>query len=488
LGSAPSLRIQVCNKAPVNPQGDFVLYWMIANRRATWNFSLQEAVEWAKKLKKPLLVLEALRSDYPWASDRLHQFIISGMADNEREFERSGVLYYPYVEQTRHEGRGLLLALSTRACLVVTDHFPAFFLPPMVSKAAKIIPVRLIQVDSNGLLPLRAADHVFPTAYTFRRFLQKDLPRHLRDFPQANPLAKVKLPTFKTMPAQIIKRWPRASAKLLAGDPASLKSLPLDHSVKPAEIQGGGIKAQAVLKKFLKEKLASYSELRNHPDEDATSGLSPYLHFGHISVHQIFSELMEHEGWSFKDLSAKAAGSRSGWWGVSHYAEAFLDQLIVWRELGYNMCALREDYAQYAGLPNWALKTLAQHSRDRRKYIYDLPQLEAGMTHDLLWNAAQRQLVREGQMHNYLRMLWGKKILEWSESPRAALEVMIELNNKYALDGRDPNSYSGIFWVLGRYDRPWGPERPIFGKIRYLSSENTARKVRVREYISRYAP
>jgi deoxyribodipyrimidine photo-lyase len=169
-------------------------------------------------------------------------------------------------------------------------------------------------------------------------------------------------------------------------------------------------------------------------------------------------------------------------------AEAFLDQLVTWRELGVNMCAHRADYDSFETLPAWALRTLAKHARDRRSVLYTAEQFERADTHDPLWNAGQRQLVQEGRLHNYIRMLWGKKILEWSRQPEDALNVMLELNNKYALDGRDPNSYSGIFWVLGRYDRPWGPERPVFGTVRYMSSENTARKVRVREYIRRFAP
>jgi deoxyribodipyrimidine photo-lyase len=173
---------------------------------------------------------------------------------------------------------------------------------------------------------------------------------------------------------------------------------------------------------------------------------------------------------------------------MNEAAEAFLDELITWREVGYNMCSHTGDYDQYESLPGWALKTLRDHEKDRRPYLYGLEDFEQGKTHDALWNAAQMQLAREGWIHNYIRMLWGKKILEWSATPKEALKIMIELNNKYALDGRDPNSYSGIMWVLGRYDRPWGPERSIFGKVRYMSSENTARKVRVADYMSRYAP
>ncbi len=150
------------------------------------------------------------------------------------------------------------------------------------------------------------------------------------------------------------------------------------------------------------------------------------------------------------------------------------------------MCQKRDDYDQYESLPDWAQATLAKHAGDPRKFVYSLAELAAARTHDPLWNAAQRQLLADGRMHNYLRMLWGKKILEWSPSPRAALSQMIELNDKYALDGRDPNSYSGIFWTLGRYDRPWGPERPIFGTVRYMSSDNTARKLDVKGYLARH--
>ena len=224
---------------------------------------------------------------------------------------------------------------------------------------------------------------------------------------------------------------------------------------------------------------------RARPEVDATSGLSPYLHFGHVSVHEVFAALMTHEGWTTRQLRTPNGGKREGWWGVSPSAASFLDELVTWREVGFNTSAFRTDYDRYESLPDWARATLAAHASDPRPHAYTPDQLEAGETYDRLWNAAQMQLVREGRMHNYLRMLWGKKVLEWSPSPEDALAAMIHLNNKYALDGRDPNSYSGIFWCLGRYDRPWGPERPIFGTIRYMSSENTARKMPVKGYIRR---
>ncbi|HSF40677.1 MAG TPA: deoxyribodipyrimidine photolyase, partial [Thermoanaerobaculia bacterium] len=175
------------------------------------------------------------------------------------------------------------------------------------------------------------------------------------------------------------------------------------------------------------------------------------------------------------------------WWGMSAPAEKFLDEVITWREVGYNMASRREDFERYESLPEWAQATLAKHAKDRRPHLHTLEEFEAAATGDELWNAAQGQLVAEGRIHNYLRMLWGKKVLEWSASPREALEILIHLNNKYALDGRDPNSYSGIFWCLGRYDRPWAPERPVFGTVRYMSSDSTRRKFKVGGYIERYA-
>jgi deoxyribodipyrimidine photo-lyase len=199
-------------------------------------------------------------------------------------------------------------------------------------------------------------------------------------------------------------------------------------------------------------------------------------------------QLLDQEGWHPSNLSLETRGQRSGWWGLSADADAFLDQLITWRELGYQFCLRRDDYDRFDGLPPWAQATLLDHTADPRPYLYSRQELETGQTHDPLWNSAQMQLVREGRLHNYLRMLWGKKILQWSASPQQALATMIELNDYYALDGCDPNSYSGIGWVLGRFDRAWGPQRAVFGKIRYMSSRNTARKVAVDQYIARYQP
>ena len=486
MTSVPEIRIRVCNKAAVNSRGDFVLYWMIAFRRVHWNFALDRAVEWAARLKKPLLIMEALRCDYPWASDRLHRFILDGMQEKIAAFARSNISYYPYVEPSLGAGKGLLASLAAKACVVVTDDYPCFFLPRMIEVAASRLPVRFEAVDSNGLLPLAAAERVHPTAFSFRRFLQKELPRHLSKFPSANSLRRARVPRLKSLPRNILRRWPTVTSAQLR-DPGTLAALPIHHGIAPVSISGGEAAAIKTLRKFLQHKLAQYGELRNDPQAEATSGLSAYLHFGHISAHQIFHELMKQQRWSDEKLALRASGSREGWWGVGRNAEEFLDEFITWRELGFNTSGRVAGYDCYESLPAWALATLEKHAHDERLESYTLKHFAAARTGDPLWNAAQRQLLAEGRIHGYLRMLWGKKILQWSRSPREALEIMIELNNRYALDGRDPNSYSGIFWCLGRYDRPWGPERPIFGKVRYMSSENTARKVSVKKYLQTYA-
>jgi deoxyribodipyrimidine photo-lyase len=246
------------------------------------------------------------------------------------------------------------------------------------------------------------------------------------------------------------------------------------------------VEGAAVLERFMTSKLSGYSEARNEPEQQGSSWLSPYLHFGHVSPHAVFQRLAEVTNWNQGKLG-KPNGKMTGFWNMGPDAEAFVDQLMTWREIGFNQCWRDPRYDRFESLPDWAQKTLQDHESDHRDWTYTLEEFEQAKTHDPLWNAAQRQLVRDGRMHNYLRMLWGKKILHWSRTPREALQVMIELNNKYALDGRDPNSYSGIFWVLGRYDRAWGPEREIFGKIRYMTSESTQSKFRVKNYIAKYS-
>jgi len=486
-GSVPSLRIRPCNEAPVNADGRFVLYWMTAFRRPSWNFALDRAVEWARELRKPLVILEPLRCDYPWASDRLHAFVLEGMADNARELAKKPVYYYPYAERNQGEGKGFLEALSSEACVIIADDFPCFFLPSMIRAAALKVKVQMEKVDANGLLPIRLSQKVFLSAYHFRRFGQKHLPPLLNRQPRLRPFAGHKIPELPSLPLHIAERWPPLSGDELSHVRAFVKRLPIDHTVEPVNYRGGTRAARSTLKSFLGRKLPSYSTDRNHPDREAESRLSPYLHFGHISSHEIVSRVLEEQGWTPLRVKEEAKGQREGWWGLDEHAEAFLDQLVTWRELGYQFCHKRPDYHQYDSLPLWVVKTFREHEGDRRPYLYTLEEFEEARTHDPVWNAAQRQLLVEGRIHNYLRMLWGKKIVHWTPSPKEALRIMEWLNNRYALDGRDPNSYTGIFWVLGRHDRAWGPERPIFGKVRYMTSESTVRKLHIKEYLEKWA-
>ncbi|MDC3958645.1 deoxyribodipyrimidine photolyase [Polyangium jinanense] len=481
----PSDRVRLANDRELRPDGAFVLYWMTASRRTHFNFGLERAAEWARALGRPLVVLEALRAGYLYASDRLHAFVLRGMADNARRLAEARVTHHAYVEPRPGAGKGLVAALAGRACVVVTDDDPTFFLPRMIAAAAKQVPVRFEQVDSNGLLPIHAPERVFTTAFSFRGYLQKNLLPHLRRRPLADPLAAgLPVPPKNLLAPDLLSRWPAASPDLLAASPAALAALPIDHTVPiVTRIPGGPEAARAALARFLQSNLIRYETERNDPDARATSGLSPYLHFGHISTHEIFAELERLEHWSEKKTKP-AGGKREGFWGMSAPVESFLDELVTWREIGLNLCALRPDDAQsFDSLPDWALKTLADHESDPRPALYTLAELEGARTADPLWNAAQRELLRDGRIHNYLRMLWGKRVLEWSRSPREALSVLIHLNDKYALDGRDPNSYSGILWTFGRYDRPWAPERPVYGTVRYMSSANTLKKIDLERYL-----
>lgn len=484
----PAHRIQQINSACFNSAGRFILYWMISSRRTQDNFALEYALLLSEKHQKPLLVLEALRSDYLHSSDRFHRFIIEGMSDNQEAFEQSGVYYYPYVEEKTGKGKGLLQALSTQACTVITDYYPCFFLPSMVQKAAKQCPVSMFWVDANGILPLFETQRTFTTAASFRRHVQKTILSYLSEFPTAKPLQEYQTIPLQTLPKEIEAQWEKADLKNLL-KPDGLIDLPIDHSVLPISIRGGENQAFKMLDSFLQQNFHRYHTARNQTDENACSGLSPYLHFGHISTHRIVQNIFEREKYTPPAVAPKATGSREGWWGLSEFAEAFLDQIITWRELGFVFNHQNLDrYDQYSSLPDWAQKTLDEHRTDPREYIYSLDDLEQSKTHDPIWNAAQNQLREEGIIHNYLRMLWGKKLLEWTETPEQALEYLLILNNKYSIDGRDPNSYSGIFWILGRFDRAWGPERSIFGKIRYMSSDSTARKIKLKNYLSYYNP
>jgi deoxyribodipyrimidine photo-lyase len=460
---------------------------MTSARRTTFNFALDHALYLAAQWKKPLVVLEPLRVGYRWASDRLHAFVLQGMADNQAAFSKAPVTYWPFVEEKAGDGSGLVEALAGDACCLVGDDWPCFFVPRMQAAVAKRLKVKFEVVDSNGLWPMHATERLFTTAHSFRAHLQKQLPAHLGDLPCAQPLEGLQLPKLKSMPG-VLKRWPRASAQALAASPAFLSSLPIDHRVAPVRLPGGSVAGSVRLERFVTKRLAEYPDARNEPEVEGTSGLSPYLHFGHVSTHQLFAAITEAHRWNPSRLAKPNGGSKEGWWGLPPAVEAFLDEVVTWRELAFNLAALKPDaLTTLETLPAWAIATHAKHAKDPRPYRYSVAELEAGQTHDVLWNAAMGQMRQEGWFHNYLRMLWGKKVLEWSTGPLEALATMEQLMNRWSLDGRDPCSYAGYLWVLGRADRAWGPERAIFGNVRYMSSDNTAKKLKVKNYIARYA-
>lgn len=485
--AVPASRIRRLNDRAIDPAGEYVLYWMIAARRTRWSFSLERAVELARELRRPLLVFEPLRCDYPWASDRFHRFVVEGMAANARALARTRAAYFPYIERGHGEGRGLLRALADRAAAVVTDHSPAFFLPRMVAAAVAHVRVLFEAVDGAGLVPLSAPGRAFPTARGYRAFMQRSLREHLREVPLEEPLVRLpSAPALRSVPDTIARRWPLSDAHALAAPLSALAALPIDHGIAPLATAGGQDAARRALRRFLEDRLDRYAEDRTHPDADGTSHLSPYLHFGHISAHEVFAAVMTKERWTTRRLAARGGGAREGWWGTSPAAEAFLDQLVVWRELAFNGSAWTAGFGTYASLPLWARRTLEAHCRDARPHLYPRDALELAETHDEVWNAAQRQLVRDGWFHGALRMLWGKKILEWSKEPAEALGRMEHLMNRYSLDGRDPVSYANFAWVLGQYDRPW-PERPVFGTVRSMTSGSARRRLHMRAFLERYS-
>lgn len=480
----PDSRLRAVNEAPVNEDGTHVLYWMIAARRTRWNFGLQRAREQAERLGVPLLVFEPLRAGYPWVSPRIHRFVMDGMVDNKERCADAGVPYVAWLEPEAGDGKGLLAALAESACLVVTDEFPCFFLPRMVEAAGEELEVRLEAVDANGVVPLQATPKAFSRAFDFRRWFQKSGWPYLEPEgrPVEEPLAGYEGGgSVQALVGKALEKWPGLSLETTDEELAER----FGDEVMPVETRGGSVAGEGRMRTFVHKELSDYVE-RNHPDDDAGSGLSPYLHFGHVSAHEVASLVVDGGGWEGPPDGMEAKGKRAGWWGLSEAREGFLDELVTWREVGYTFCHHEPEYDQFESLPDWARTTMDEHRRDDRPGTYTLEQLEQAKTGDPVWNAAQRQLVVEGRIHNYLRMLWGKRIYEWSESPEQAWERLEQLNNKWCIDGRNPNSYSGIGWVLGRFDRAWGPERPIYGKLRYMTSDSAKRKLRMSEYLEKW--
>jgi deoxyribodipyrimidine photo-lyase len=438
--------VRILNDRPANERGRYVLYWSQIYRRGEDNLALELAVQEANQRRLPVLFYEALRPDYPFASDRFHTFVLEGARDTRARLKQRGIAHAVFLPRTPDQARGMLAKLAKHAALIVSDDFPTFIVPAQNAAAAKRADCTYIVVDDNAAVPLSTFPKQEFAARTIRPKIHKALKlEEVRDASAKVKMRELDLP-FDPEPLDDI--------------PAAVKSCAIDHDVFPVELPGGSRAAEERLERFVKKKLRTYPEDRNDPSRDATSGLSPYLHFGMISARKILLRVKDEER-----------------------SEAFVEQLLVRRGLAFNFARYCPDHASYAGVPEWARKTLAEHAKDKRVPL-TLEELDAAETPDELWNAAQRQLKATGIIHNYVRMLWGKLPLLWMQ-PAEAHAALVHLNDRYALDGRDPDGYTNISWCFGLHDRPW-PEAPVFGKVRRMTSASARRKLDLEDYLTRW--
>jgi deoxyribodipyrimidine photo-lyase len=427
-----------------------VVYWMSRDQRTRDNWALLYAQERALQAKSPLVAVFCLVPQFLGATRRQYEFMLLGLQEVERDLSGKRIPFQLLPGQP--EAVLPPLIDSVQAGCLVTDFDPLQIKRLWKAHVARSIEIPFYEVDAHNIVPCWAASPKREYgAYTLRPKIQRLLPDYLEHFPVLK-----KHPFFwnedgeKTDWSQVIPHLKR------------------DPGMAPVkEFPSGEKAAQKVLKAFIGKGLASYAADRNDPLRDGQSNLSPYLHFGQIAAQRVAQEIQG---------SDAPADSK----------KAFLEELIVRRELSDNFCFYNPLYDRVDGFPDWARATLDRHRRDPRDYLYTPGQLERGETHDDLWNAAQLEMVRAGKMHGYLRMYWAKKILEWTRSPEEALETAIALNDRYELDGRDPNGYTGIAWSLGGvHDRAWG-ERKVFGKIRTMTYNGCKSKFDVRAYIQKY--
>ena len=448
-----SSRVTRLNNTAENTKARYVLYWMQIFKRASHNYALNFAIQMANERRLPLVVYEGLKFYYPWASDRIHTFILEGVAEKQAEFEERGVRYVFYLQRHGRDPKNTIARLAKEAALLVTDDFPCFIVPDHNERIAQLdLPV--YAVDASGMLPLSALPKEEYAAYTMRPKINRLLP----DLPRS-----IITPQLDVQEPKLAVDCPETT--ISDNNIADLVSqCDIDHTVKPSKLyRGGTAVARKRLKHFVRNILPDYLDTRTEPSVDGTSRLSPYLHFGFISIQEIV-KAVEHAD---APKPAKAA---------------FLEQAIVRRELSFNLTRHNPHYDSLQSLPEWAQQTMREHADDSRPELIDEERIEAAETYDELWNASQRELVNTGLLHNYVRMLWGKRVIEWQRSYEIAFELLVHLNNKYALDGRDPNSYAGILWCFGKHDRPWF-EREIFGTIRYMTSRSMGKKFRSKDYI-----
>jgi len=438
-------RIKALNAKGIR-KGDFILYWMQASQRAEYNHALEYAVREANELRQPVVVFFGLTPAFPEANERHYAFLLEGLAETGRKLEKKGIRFVVRYASPEIGVR----SMSERASLVVTDRGYLKIQRSWREKAATALDCPLVQVESDAVVPVEEASPKEEyAAATIRPKINKKLPEYLIALKERRAIKDSLSLDFK-------------ETVNLDDIPAVLAHLRIDTSVKKTDFyRGGASQAKMHLRKFLEEKLDHFRDLRNNPTLDYLSHLSPYLHFGQISP--LFVAL--------KVAETKSPGR-----------DAFLEELVVRRELSLNFVLNNSRYDAFEGLPAWARKTLESHKSDVRPAAYAPADLEGARTEDPYWNAAQLEMILTGKMHGYMRMYWGKKIIEWSRTPEEAFRTALRLNNKYELDGRDPNGFTGVAWCFGKHDRPW-QERKIFGSVRYMNDRGLRRKFDADQYV-----
>ena len=452
-------RVRLLNAAPVRTAARYVLYWAQMNRRVESNHALAFAAHLANQLDLPLLCYEGLTCSYPYASDRLHTFILEGVPDMAKGLKRIGAGYVFHLRRKHSDPDDALYQVAKDAAALVTDDYPTFIAARHNASVPAKIGIPYYAVDSSCVVPMNRHEKREYAAYTIRPKIRRMLPAYLKPavLPALKHRFRLPVPGFHLEVAR-------------KDIPALAASCEIDHSAPPSlAYSGGAAQAEKHLRRFLEERLRRYARERNDPSAHATSDLSPYLHFGHIASLSVALEAREH------------ARERH------LVADEFLEELIVRRELAFNFARYSKRHGALEGnIPAWAIRSLREHARDPRPYLYRYEQFERAETHDALWNAAQKEMLLRGKIHGYYRMYWGKKIIEWSRTPEEALDTMIRLHDRWALDGRDPNTYTNILWCFGLHDRPWS-ERPVFGMVRYMSLEGMRRKTGVDAYLEEIA-
>ena len=444
---ADNPRVTVRRAGPPDSAGTCVVYWMQRAQRGLDNPALDVAVEAANALGKPAIVFFAPVPFYPRANLRHYRFLAQGIPDIAESLKKRNI---GFVLRRFPEHSLIKFCEEVRPSLVVGDENRMREPEAWRRSASKKLSLPLWTVDADVIVPSNLLQKEQYAAHIIRPRLQAQLGRFM--VPPRNMKAKV--------------AWKKPQALQSLNPKFEItQGWPLDTSVGPVSgFHGGTNEALRLLEEFIKHGLATYGTKRNKPELNGTSRLSPYLHFGHIGPLTV--------GLAVQKADAPKADK-----------EAFLNQVITWRELAVNLVRFNPNYDNFECAEPWAHRTLAKHAKDNRPVLYSDKQLEHAETHDPLWNAAQMQMVNTGWMHNYVRMYWGKKLLEWSPSPAQAFQIAVRLNDKYELDGRDPNGYAGIAWsIVGKFDRPWF-ERPIFGQIRYMSGESTGKKFDSQKYI-----